>query len=211
MAIINSTVVGGGGGESLKFETGIYSLAQPVISVSTGTNTGKIFYPRYNISCCTGLYSIFYLFDEGKLIPITDTSTIFALYIGEYEIGTATLIDSTDHYIALSFNDTMKNISFSNGVLSIKYNDKILPIVKTVPTKDLSTSTSYSEDKEYAYYSYNVSIVDEIKLEKGNSSKAKIANETFYIVHLTSTYVSTYSKTFSTTTTTLGGAIKIVE
>lgn len=94
--------------------------------------------------------SIFYLLDEGKLIPITDTSTIFALYIGEYEIGTATLIDNTYHYIALSFNDTMKNISFYDGVLSIKYNDKILPIVKTITTEDMATSTSGYARKEHA-------------------------------------------------------------
>ena len=176
MAIINSTIAGGGGG----VKEGRYVINNVTVSPTAITATSGYYGSYTSISFGTQLY----LYDDGMVIPITVAElddnglyydTAFSIKIGTL-FGTSTVGLSISGGDPIPFNSALLG---KNVVLYAKYKGKAYPICGTAyPSTSLSSLKSATYDTNAGTYTKTQGI----KFRKGDKFNAVYSTDSITLI-----------------------------
>lgn len=175
MAIINSTIFGGGG-----IKEGRYVINNVTVSPTAITATSGYYGSYSSISFGTQLY----LYDDGMVIPITlaelDDNGLY--YDSTFSIKIGTLFGTSTVYLNINNGDPIPFNSALLGkhvVLYAKYKGKAYPICGTAyPSTSLSSLKSATYDTNAGTYTKTQGL----KFRKGNKLNAVYSTDSITLI-----------------------------
>lgn len=175
MAIINSTIFGGGG-----IKEGRYVINNVTVSPTAITATSGYYGSYTSISFGTQLY----LYDDGMVIPITlaelDDNGLY--YDSTFSIKIGTLFGTSTVYLNINNGDPIPFNSALLGkhvVLYAKYKGKAYPICGTAyPSTSLSSLKSATYDTNAGTYTKTQGL----KFRKGNKLNAVYSTDSITLI-----------------------------